>query len=198
MKVEANFSTVQEKKLHYQQAGETTAAAVLFLHGASFSSQTWHELGTLALLAKEGFRAVAVDLPGFGRSAAHAGDPLAFLVELMETLTLKKPVLVSPSMSGRYSLPLVANRPELLSGYVPVAPVGITSFKEKLQGVSLPVLAIWGSTDTIVPVAQANLLVELLPNAQKVVLSEAGHACYMNATEPFHQHLLQFVRRCHG
>lgn len=37
---------------------------VLFLHGQAFTSRTWEALGTLALLAGEGYRAVAIDLPG--------------------------------------------------------------------------------------------------------------------------------------
>lgn len=37
---------------------------VLFLHGQAFTSETWEALGTLALLAAEGYRAIAIDLPG--------------------------------------------------------------------------------------------------------------------------------------
>lgn len=37
---------------------------VLLLHGQAFTSKTWEALGTLALLAGEGYRAVAIDLPG--------------------------------------------------------------------------------------------------------------------------------------
>lgn len=42
---------------------------VLLLHGQAFSSGTWQALGTLALLAAEGHRAVAIDLPGRSESA---------------------------------------------------------------------------------------------------------------------------------
>ena len=37
----------------------------------------------------------------------------------------------------------------------------------------------------------------LLPNAQKVILENAGHACYMRATDDFHQHLVKFIESCH-
>jgi abhydrolase domain-containing protein 14 len=44
-----------------------------------------------------------------------------------------------------------------------------------------------------VPVAQADLLLEMMPNARKIMLENAGHACYMRATDEFHQQLLQFI-----
>ncbi|XP_035750558.1 protein ABHD14A-like, partial [Egretta garzetta] len=61
------------------QAGGTASPGrpdVLFLHGQAFTSRTWEALGTLALLAGEGYRAVAIDLPG--RTIAlwwHGGWP---------------------------------------------------------------------------------------------------------------------------
>lgn len=39
-------------------------AEVVFLHGKAFNSHTWEQLGTLQLLSKRGYRAVAIDLPG--------------------------------------------------------------------------------------------------------------------------------------
>lgn len=39
-------------------------AEVVFLHGKAFNSHTWEQLGTLQLLSKGGYRAVAIDLPG--------------------------------------------------------------------------------------------------------------------------------------
>ena len=195
--IQSKFVTIQQGRIHYLEAGPPGAPSVLFLHGASFSAQTWQDLGTLALLAQNGYWAVAVDLPSFGQSGRVSGQPQDFLLELMERLSLTQPVLVSPSMSGGYSLPLVAQQPEKLKGFVAVAPVGIPSFERQLKGIELPTLAIWGSNDQIVPVTQAERLCHLLPNAQKVILENAGHACYMRATDDFHQHLIQFVESCH-
>ncbi|NES22662.1 MAG: alpha/beta hydrolase, partial [Symploca sp. SIO3E6] len=192
-KISSQYVTIQGTKIHYLAAGATTAKTVLFLHGASFNAKTWQEIGSLQLLAQKGYRGIAVDLPGYGSSERLSGSNKDFLLELINSLDLNLPILVSPSMSGNYSLPLIANHAEQLSGFVPIAPVGILKFEEQLKGVQLPTLAIWGSNDRLIPVAQADLLLKLMPNAQKVVLENAGHACYMRATDAFHEHLLKFV-----
>jgi pimeloyl-ACP methyl ester carboxylesterase len=139
----------------------------------------------------------AVDLPGYGESEEMSGNRESFLLELLESLSFVKPVIVSPSMSGRYSLPLVVNHSDKLSGFVAVAPVGIVSFEAQLPGAAVPTLAIWGSNDSIVPVAQAERLCKVMPHAERVILNEAGHASYMRATDEFHRHLLKFVERCY-
>ena len=195
-KISSQLITIQGAKIHYLEAGEANASIVLFLHGASFSCQTWRELGTLELLASNGYRIVAVDLPGYGKSEKVSLPREQFLLALIETLAIEKPVIVSPSMSGGFSLPLVVNYPELVRGLVAVAPVAISRYGKQLQGKNLPVLAIWGSNDTIVPVEQADCLISILPNAKKVILQNAGHACYMRSTKEFHQHLKEFLLNC--
>lgn len=37
---------------------------VVLLHGQAFTSKTWEDLGTMALLATNGYQALAMDLPG--------------------------------------------------------------------------------------------------------------------------------------
>ncbi|MEQ8972189.1 MAG: alpha/beta hydrolase [Coleofasciculus sp. C1-SOL-03] len=192
--IQSQSLPIQGATIHYRDAGNPTSSSVLFLHGASFSSQTWQDIGSLKFLAEKGYRAVAIDLPGYGQSQEIADSPEAFLREFIEKLNLQNPIIVSPSMSGKYSLPFIAKYPELLNGLVAVAPVGISQLSSQLQGIELPILAIWGSDDQIVPIAEADKLLQAMPNGQKVILADAGHACYMNKTDEFHEHLLEFIR----
>lgn len=196
MDIESNYIKIQGANIHYLATKNQSEIKILLLHGASFSSQTWQEIGTLQLLGEKGYSAVAVDLPGYGSSQKISGSPEQFLLELIDKLNLNCPIVVSPSMSGNYSLSFLVKYPERARGFVAVAPVGISRFSQKLQGIEVPTLAIWGSNDRIVPLAQAELLVQLIPKARKVILKDAGHACYMKATKKFNQQLLYFVVSC--
>ena len=67
-----------------------------------------------------GHKVIAVDLPGYGKSSKYDGDRGEFLIKLIKTLSPNvKPILVSPSMSGTFSLPLLNKEPDLICGYIP-------------------------------------------------------------------------------
>jgi pimeloyl-ACP methyl ester carboxylesterase len=188
--VEASGATV-----YYLSAGPADAArSLLLLHGASYHSGTWQQLGTIELVAREGFRVIAVDLPGYGKSPSANVDADSFLYELIPLLGLSRPVVLSPSMSGRFSYPLLVQHPEAVGGFVPVAPAATPRYAPSLKGLEVPTLIFWGENDTVFPVEQAQLLAESLPDARTVILAGAGHACYLDLPDKFHQELLGFMR----
>ncbi|XP_065927763.1 protein ABHD14A-like [Magallana gigas] len=83
---------------------------ILFLHGQSFSSEDWEKTNTLAIFSALGYQPVAVDLPEGKNSKSQkvdVGDRGLFLEKLITALDLRTPVIVSPSMSGSYSLPFL-------------------------------------------------------------------------------------------
>ena len=193
MDAQSSWTEVASGKVHYLEAGPADGVPVVLLHGASFSAATWHEIGTLARLADAGCRAVAVDLPGFGQSPGASVDYDTWLLQLLDRLALERPVIVSPSMSGRFSLPLVTGTPSRAAGFVAVAPVAIPQYRDRLRQIAVPVLAIWGEQDRTVPHANADLLVDEVPQGRTVVIPNAGHAPYMNDADAFHDALLQFL-----
>ncbi len=185
---------VEGNEVHYLEAG-AGADCVLFLHGAAFRATTWKDLGSLELVASRGYRAVAVDLPGFGDTPANDLDPAAFLLGFLDAAGIEKPIVVSPSMSGRFSLPLVAGHADALAGFVPVAPVGIDRFGPELGGAELPALVLWGDRDHLIPPADAERLAGFLPRAEAALIADADHACYLDQPERFHELLLGFAER---
>lgn len=53
---------------------------------------------------------------------------ISFLQQILKELELQRPVLISSSMSGRYSIPFLLASGERLKGFVPIAPVGTHDF----------------------------------------------------------------------
>lgn len=180
-------------KLHFLQAGDGPLT-VLLLHGGRYSSETWRGLGTLDLLAEKGYRVLALDLPGFGKSEkGDEVDPERFLGALIPLISERPVVVVTPSMSGRYALPLVARRPSLVAGWVALAPVEIATYLDALKGSQVPLLALWGEDDTVVPKSEGKQLAEAVSTGRWVLYEGAGHAAYLARPEAFHQELLKFL-----
>ncbi len=185
---------LSEKKVHYLETGDRSGLDVLLLHGARFSSETWRSLSTLDLLAEAGFHAIALDLPGYGRSEVSPLDPEAFLAEAMAALGLEPAVVVSPSMSGQYSFPLLIRSPDKVAGFVPIAPAGSDRYLRLLKKVKVPTLVIWGEKDEIIPMEKSDALVAVLEDAKRVILKGAGHPCYVDSPQEFHRELLSFLK----
>ncbi|XP_053381475.1 putative protein-lysine deacylase ABHD14B isoform X2 [Mercenaria mercenaria] len=170
---------------------------VLFLHGMAFKSETWASdpVWTLQLLFKTGgFRAVAIDLPGYGDSPQADVDKALFIQAVIDTLKLNKPVIVSPSMSGGFSLPYLFKYPGSVRGFVPVAPVGTGDFTpEDYKKLKIPTLVIYGEKDKRLGVDSKKNL-ENLPERTIVEVPGAGHPCYIDNPEFFHEFFIKFLK----
>jgi abhydrolase domain-containing protein 14 len=184
--------------VHGLAAGPEGGRPVLLLHGAKFSSATWQRIGTLETLAGAGYRVLAIDIPGFGRSPKWDIDPDAFLASLLPVLGLQKPVVVAPSMSGRLAFPLILEHPELIAGFVAIAPVGTKDYAPLLAGSAVPTLLVWGARDRVVPVAHAKELAAGFEDATVVILPAARHPAYLDQSKRFHEALLKFLAGLDG
>jgi abhydrolase domain-containing protein 14 len=190
---QSRFVEIDGGRVHYLIEGSEKGRPVVLLHGASFTSETWKQISTMEVLAHAGYLVYSLDLPGYGQSAPSQANHRTWLRGLLDLLNVDRPVVVSPSMSGRYALPFVTESPEKVSGFVAVAPVGILDCQDRLGLVTAPVLAVWGEHDTLIPQAQADLLIRSVKVGRKVVIPNGSHAPYMSDPATFHTELLRFL-----
>lgn len=190
---ESRSADVEGTRVHYLIEGREGGLPIVLLHGASFSALTWKQIGTLTALAEGGYLGYALDLPGFGKSAPLRGSPQTWLGSLLDRLEIDRPVLVSPSLSGRFALPLVTDSPARLCAFVAIAPVAIPQYVNQLHRITIPVLAVWGEDDRIIPIQQADLLIQSVSQGRKVVIAGGSHAPYMSDPKAFHAVLLEFL-----
>ncbi len=138
-------------------------------------------------------------------------------------LDITKPVIVSPSYSGYYTLPLLVTKWESFTGYIPVAPVGqdvIESFgscqqknlnimserfnrlpdyfKEQIKNPIPDVSCI--RTPTLVihgefDRSKSSALLSLLPNAKTFEIPQGKHPCYLQNPDLFHTIIYNFLLR---
>ena len=112
------------------EAGPRDGPAVLLLPGWGVCVYTFR--GNLPGLAAAGYRAVAVDLKGHGRSEKPLGsveytrDALVVHVrEIISALRLARPALVAQSMAGRIAVEVALAAPEAISSLSLISPVGL-------------------------------------------------------------------------
>lgn len=112
--IQYGYATVALGQIHYAQAGAPDAPPLILMHAAGRSSSCYRHM--LPLLAKD-FRAIAIDLPGFGYSARMAANPTIdslaqTLAELIDALALRRPHIFGLHTGNKIAAALAANWPE--------------------------------------------------------------------------------------
>mgnify|MGYP001303744006 CR=1 FL=1 len=99
-------------------AGATDALPVLLLHGIGGGRRIWQ--GSVEALAAAGCDAIAVDLPGYGGSAAQPAGGIApmarAVLALMDALALPRAVVLGHSMGGMVAQEIAAMAPDRVAG----------------------------------------------------------------------------------
>lgn len=122
-------------------SGKAPKDTVVLLHGKNFSGAYWQR--TIKALSQAGYRVIAPDQLGFGKSSKPTEFQYSFQAlatythQLLASLGVQKAVLVGHSMGGmlasRYSLMF----PEDVSKLVLVNPIGLEDWKRQVPYQSL-------------------------------------------------------------
>jgi pimeloyl-ACP methyl ester carboxylesterase len=117
------FVRVGGRRVRYEDEGQ--GPTVLLLHGIGHSLRNWHR--TVPALTAAGFRAVAIDTPGFGYSEAPDAVPdeagtAAFLAQFLDTFFLDRVHLVGHSLGGGLATVFALHHPQRVDRLALVAP----------------------------------------------------------------------------
>jgi pimeloyl-ACP methyl ester carboxylesterase len=147
--------TVAGYRLHLLEAG--AGPAVLLLHGFAGSAEEWRPTG--ALLAAAGYRAIAVDGLGFGRSEKPGDAPYSLelgarlYAGLLDALGVGQAHVVAHSMGGKYALALALLHPEQVASLTLVASDGFAEASPLTRAGGWPLLGgalLWLSARPVV------------------------------------------------
>jgi pimeloyl-ACP methyl ester carboxylesterase len=122
MMITSNTRTIRGYRVHYLEAG--SGSPVLLLHGFAGSCEEWRS--TVEFLAHNGYRAIAVDAVGFGKSDKPGDAPYSFTffadiyMGLLDELGLEQITLVGHSFGGKCALATTIMHPQRIHRLVVV------------------------------------------------------------------------------
>ena len=66
--------------------------------------------------------------------------------------------------------------------------------RERLERISVPTLIIWGERDRLVPLRDADVFEELIPDARKIVYADTGHVSMLERPARFNRDVEAFLK----
>jgi pimeloyl-ACP methyl ester carboxylesterase/CRP-like cAMP-binding protein len=116
--------TINGRKIHFVEEGQPNRQVALLIHGWSSS---WYAMSPLLGLVSQRFRAISVDLPGYGKSPPlpeRATIPAYadLMADFVEQVTDGPVVLVGHSMGGMTCLTMALRYPALVERMVLIGP----------------------------------------------------------------------------
>jgi 4,5:9,10-diseco-3-hydroxy-5,9,17-trioxoandrosta-1(10),2-diene-4-oate hydrolase len=112
--------------------GRGDADTVVLLHGGGPGASAWSNFGRNMPVVAKRFRAVMMDLPGYGQSAPRPATGHFFtvaaeaLVGLLDQLAIEKVHLIGNSLGGGTALRFALNYPDRVGRLVLMGPGGLT------------------------------------------------------------------------
>ena len=134
-KTTAQYGLRDDTSVCYVELNPSSKTTLVFLHGLGSYLKFWRY--QLDDFAAKGYRVVAIDMIGYGKSDKPGSFPysteaMANVVhEVLKALSVEDPVLVGHSMGGQVALSYAIRYPTDLKGLVLTAPAGFEKFSDK-------------------------------------------------------------------
>ena len=144
-----NYLQVGDIRLHYVDVGPRDAETLLLIHGEPTWSYLFRKM--IPVFTEEGYRVVAPDLVGFGRSDKFADEgayshamQVEYMLELVRDLDLEDATFFGQDWGGLIGLRVVAAEPDRFSRVV-VSNTGLPAASGFQSWIAYPLfkLAVW-------------------------------------------------------
>ena len=121
------FIDVDGTRVHYQEAGDKHAPAMVLIHGFASSTLVWSKV--FLKLASAGYRVIALDMLGYGYSAKPRNGEYTIagqaklLVRLLDRLGIPRALLVGSSYGGAVAATCALDYPDRVEKLILVGTV---------------------------------------------------------------------------
>jgi pimeloyl-ACP methyl ester carboxylesterase len=123
----SRFVELDGVRVHYQEAGDPKAPALVLIHGFASSTLVWSKV--FLSLAQAGFRVIAVDMLGYGYSAKPRNGEYTIagqaqlLMQLLERLRVPRAIFIGSSYGGAVAATCALDYPKRVEKLVLVGTV---------------------------------------------------------------------------
>ena len=123
----SSFIDVDGIRVHYQEAGDVNAPALVLIHGFASSTLVWSKV--FLHLARSDYRVIAVDMLGYGYSAKPKNGEYTIsgqaklLIRLLDYLGIPRAIFVGSSYGGAVAATCALDHSDRVEKLILVGPV---------------------------------------------------------------------------
>lgn len=129
---------IEVPEISYVELNPEGKQTIVFLHGLGSYLKFWRY--QLDHFAGRGYRVIAIDMIGYGKSSKPASFPYTMeamgdaVRELLKQLEITRPILIGHSMGGQVSSSFAIRYPAEVTALVLTAPAGFETFSSREKG----------------------------------------------------------------
>ncbi len=195
--IEESLIETSQGRLYLKKNLEGKGVPIVLLHGFSFTSDVWSNIGLYGELCRRKISFVAPDMP-YGvkvkRSfrARNIERNIEALREALGELDVTQAYLVGASLGGYAALRYTVTYDRVV-GMTLIAPVNSLEddIIDYMRETGIHVLVVYGSRDDIVDIEEMRKFVEEVGNAELKIYENAPHPAYLAYPERFREDLIR-------